>query len=610
MFLVKNMKKGYNLIMVKKQQLFLKYSLLLIVLILFLVSCIYPSHFFISIFGIALAVSSTFLFGLWAGFSSIIIIGFAIFLSANRITSITLMEGIFGFLLYVLAILLTYRVRKIIRGLGESEKKYRNLVERANDGIIINQDGIVKYANPRIQRIIGYKPVEIIGTRLSDHMAEQSALPIIDRYKIRMKGDSAPSVYETLLKHRAGGRINVELNAGTIEYEGKGADLIIIRDVTQRKQVEDILHQREQEFRILVERAPDIIARFDREFRYVYINPAVEKELGISAKSFFWKSIDEVGLGEENVRIWKDALKSVFNSGKEKTIYIEQSALYGVKYYNIRLIPELNKKGEVRTILTISRDITPAKEIDKVKSEFISVSSHQLRTPLSVIRWCAIMLLEGGAGDLNEEQSKYISRIYESSKKIIKMVNAFFNVTTLDLGILSISPRKMDFLESLDSIIEETDEEMKEKGVILDKKYPINMPLIKADKKLVGIILRALISNAIKYNDPGGKIWIEVSFKDEILHFKIADDGYGLPAEDQKYIFQKFFRASNIKNKEIYGVGLDLYIVKSIINDCDGEIWFESPNAEIEDEKKGSIFYFTIPLKEMKEIEGKNELIT
>ncbi len=595
--------------MTKKQQLLLKYSLLFIVFGLFLVPYFSFLHSFILVFGMALVVISTFLFGFFGGFLSIAIVGATVFFTTNKIASIILIEIFFGSLIYILAVFLTQRMRMIIRGLKESEEKYRNLVERANDGIVINQDGIIKYANPRIQRIIGYKAIEVIGTKLSDYMADKSALPIIDRYKIRMTGKSVPSIYETLLKHKIGGRINVELNAGTIEYEGKGADLIIIRDITQRKQVEDIFHQREQEFRILVERSPDIISRFDRELRYVYINPAVEKELGFPARSFFWKGIGEVGLSEENVGIWKESLESVFSSGKEKTIYMEQSALYGRKYYNIRLIPELNKKGEVRTVLAVSRDITPAKEIDKIKSEFISVSSHQLRTPLSVIRWCSIMLLEGGVGEMNEEQNKYVSRIYESSKKIIKMINAFFNVTTLDLGILSISPQRMDFLKSVESILEEASEEMKDKGVTIDKKYPANMPEIKADKKLISVILRGLMSNAIKYNDPGGKIWIEVGIKDQALHFKIADNGYGIPGEDQNKIFSKFFRASNIKNKEIYGAGLDLYIIKSIINNCDGEIWFESPNPQIEDEKKGSVFYFTIPLAEMKEVEGKNELI-
>ncbi|MBZ1356330.1 MAG: PAS domain S-box protein [Candidatus Nealsonbacteria bacterium] len=595
--------------MTKKQQLLLKYSLLFIVFGLFLVTCFSFLHSFILVFGMALVVISTFLFGFFGGFLSIAIVGATVFFTTNKIASIILIEIFFGSLIYILAVFLTQRMRMIIRGLKESEEKYRNLVERANDGIVINQDGIIKYANPRIQRIIGYKAIEVIGTKLSDYMADKSALPIIDRYKIRMTGKSVPSIYETLLKHKIGGRINVELNAGTIEYEGKGADLIIIRDITQRKQVEDIFHQREQEFRILVERSPDIISRFDRELRYIYINPAVEKELGFPARSFFWKGIGEVGLSEENVGIWKESLESVFSSGKEKTIYMEQSALYGRKYYNIRLIPELNKKGEVRTVLAVSRDITPAKEIDKIKSEFISVSSHQLRTPLSVIRWCSIMLLEGGVGEMNEEQNKYVSRIYESSKKIIKMINAFFNVTTLDLGILSISPQRMDFLKSVESILEEASEEMKDKGVTIDKKYPANMPEIKADKKLISVILRGLMSNAIKYNDPGGKIWIEVGIKDQALHFKIADNGYGIPGEDQNKIFSKFFRASNIKNKEIYGAGLDLYIIKSIINNCDGEIWFESPNPQIEDEKKGSVFYFTIPLAEMKEVEGKNELI-
>lgn len=594
----------------KIQHKFLKHIAFLLIIIFFTISYFSPSFFFISFFGIALIAMGVFVWDIKGGIISLLIILSAGFIFFPRIKTINPEELLFTVLAYLIVFLLTKHLRKVITELRENEQKYRNFIERANDGIIINQEGKIKYANPTIESIMGFSSKEIIGSNFKNYLIGKSALSIIDHYKKKTKEENVPIIYETQLKHKSGGRIFAELNIGSIEYEGKGADLIIIRDIAQRKQVEGILYQREQEFKILIETSPDIIARFDNEGRFVYINPAVEDELGISSKEFFWKGIEEVGFAEDVAHSWKESINFVFLNNKEKVIYTDQLTPHGRKYYNTRLIPELDKDGNVRTVLSISRDITPVKEIDKVKSEFISVSSHQLRTPLSVIRWCTIMLLEGGAGKINKEQHEYLEKIYESSRKIIKMVNSFFNVATLDLGILTVSPSKINFIDLIEKIIDEAEAEIGKKAIIIEKRYPSDILWIKTDRKLLTAVLRGLLSNAIKYNDKKGKIWIEVRKKDDYVEFKIADNGYGIPKDEQYKVFSKFFRSKNIKDKEIYGSGLDLYIIKSIISSCDGNIWFQSPNPElIEEPNKGSVFYFTIPLKEIKEIEGKNELI-
>ena len=380
----------------------------------------------------------------------------------------------------------------------------------------------------------------------------------------------------------------------------------------QKKQVENIFYQREQEFRILVEEAPDIIARFDNEYRCVYINSAVEKEFGISPREFFWKTFKEVGFPPKIVKLWEEALDDVFGNGKEKIIYAEQETIKGLRYYYSRLLPEYDKDGKVKTVFSITRDITEVKEIDRIKSEFITVTSHQLRTPLSIVRWCSRSLLDRSSGKINEEQEDYLNKIYLAVKEMIKLTNAFLNVAVLDLGALNISSDSVDIVEISEETLSEFEEKLKNKNLEVIKKYDIKTSRLKADYRLLKIILRGLISNAVKYSYRGGEITLKVETKGKDVLFKIGDNGCGIPENQKSKIFTKFFRAENVKSAGEYGIGLDLYIIKSIMKNCEGEIWFQSPNPELLEKGKktgeGTMFYFSLPLKGISKKKGKSGL--
>ena len=486
--------------------------------------------------------------------------------------------------------------------LRESEERYKNLVERANDGIVIVQNGKIKYTNPSFLRMLGYSDGEVIETDFEKYVIEEEKSKFLARYN-----DNTFLIYETVLSDINGRKIYIEMSSGFINYKGELADLLIIRDITQRRQIEEILHQREQEFRNLVERAPDIIARFDKNYRYTYINPAIKKEVGIHPRDFFWKTFRDMGMSDDVAQIWEEALDTVFATGKEKTIYTEQDTLNGKRYYYTRLLLELNKNGEPRTVLSISRDITETREIDKVKSEFISVSSHQLRTPLSVIKWCTVMFLDGMLGDITKEQKGYLEKIYGSTRKLIKISNTLFNAAVLDLGLLNVTPKKINLIELAKESIEDINKERKEKEMKISEEYGVDLPLVKVDKRILCMIFKGLLSNAVKYGYKGGNVWLDIKKQGSDIIIKVSDDGRGIPKKEQSKIFTKFFRAENVKNEELYGIGLDLYIIKEIITNFGGTIWFESPNPDIGN--KGTAFYFTIPLSGMKEKEGKKVII-
>ena len=583
--------------------------LLILTVLLFVFSYFFPDDAIpIFVFGMSTVVIFVFLYGLKGFLPAVGLVALAIAINYSKIDNFSLRNLVFGTVSYSALALIVIELRNVKDNLKISENLYKEVVERANDGIVIIQDELIKYVNPRIEDILGYNINEVIETDFKKYIAEKEVSKVAGFYQKRMKGEIIPSVYETILKHKNKGSVYVELSTGLINYKGKPADLVVIRDINQRKQIEDILHQREQEFKLLVEEAPDIIARFDKEHRCLYVNSAIEKELGIIPQNFFWKKFEEAGFSKKVSNLWEKSLDEVFESKKEKIIYVEQETIKGLKYYYSRLLPEYDKKGKIRSVLSITRDVTALKEIDRIKSEFITTASHQLRTPLSVIRWCSKSLLDETSDRLNEEEKGYLGKIYSSARKMIKITNAFLNVAILDLGSLNISSDIIDLTEVSEETLNEFSDKFEEKEIKIIRKYEENIPQIKADYRLLKIVLRGLISNAIKYSYSKGEISLEIKLEKDDILYKIGDNGHGIPEEQKENVFTKFFRAENVKDIGDYGIGLDLYIIKSIMENCGGKIWFESPNPEI-NKNKGVMFYFTLPLKGISKKKGDEGLI-
>ncbi|MGA9349133.1 MAG: PAS domain S-box protein [Anaerolineae bacterium] len=168
--------------------------------------------------------------------------------------------------------------------LRESEEKYRNLVERANDGITVIQDTIVKYANPRLAEMWGGTVEEIIDTPFANHVHPDELPKVLDRYQRRMAGEDVLLTYETVLRRKDGSKVYAELNAGVVTYQGKPADLVIVRDITERKQVEEILRQSEERYRNLFEGVPVGLYHIGPDGHFLDVNQTMMKMLGYPDK--------------------------------------------------------------------------------------------------------------------------------------------------------------------------------------------------------------------------------------------------------------------------------------------------------------------------------------
>ncbi len=250
-------------------------------------------------------------------------------------------------------------------------------------------------------------------------------------------------------------------------------------------------------------------------------------------------------------------------------------------------------KGKVIGAIKIFRDVTSEREIDKAKTEFVSLASHQLRTPLSTVNWYAEMLLAGDVGELNEKQKKYLDEVYRSNQRMVELVNALLDVSSLELGTFIVEPEPTDIIKLTQSVIDEQKPQIDARKITFSFSFEKNIGVMQADPKHLRMVVQNILSNAVKYTPEGGEINVSISLveKGSIL-LKIIDNGYGIPKNQEDKIFTKLFRADNVRDKDTDGTGLGLYIVKSIVENSGGKIWFKS----LGEGDKGTTFYVTLPL--------------
>ncbi len=469
---------------------------------------------------------------------------------------------------------------------------YKIIVGSAKEAIIIIDEGVITYVNQYTADVLGYEIEDFIGQSFLEFVADNYKKKVAEGHKKTMSGGNT-FIYEAEFKRKDGSILPGEIHAQTIEYNNKVVELALIRDITARKKAERVFHLQEERFHGVTENTPDIIARFDKECRYVYINAAGEKVFGIQKNDFFWKTDKDLGIDDERTKAFREAIDYVFKNRKKKDFYSTSLINDKRKHYYTILVPEFFKDGEINSVLSITRDITELREIDQIKSDFISITSHQLRSPLSVINWCVLSLLRGDAKDSEEDEREYLQKIQESTRKLIKITDVFLNTTMLDLEMFTFNLKKLNVIKLAEEVIREFNRDIEEKQIEFNTNFE-DMPLFKVDPRVIKIVFRGLLSNAIDYTPEEGSIDFSLKQnKEGEIIFEVGDSGCGITKEDQGKIFNKFYRAEAAKNMRAYGTGLDLYLIKSILEEIGGDIKIESPNSKYQ---TGSVFRVRMPI--------------
>jgi len=241
---------------------------------------------------------------------------------------------------------------------------------------------------------------------------------------------------------------------------------------------------------------------------------------------------------------------------------------------------------QMQGVVVTLRDISEEKRIDRMKSEFISLASHQLRTPLTSIGWY-IELLQNEWSNLTQDQKEYVSQILGSHRRMVELVNSLLNVSRIELGRIKIDPKELTIEEIIRIPLENLKPQISQKNLKFVERIPDIT--VSVDPDLVRMVLENLLSNSVKYTTENGTIEVSVIADTEELQFCVHDTGLGIPREQQGRIFEKLFRADNVLKSDTQGTGIGLYIAKNTVESWGGKLWFEST------EGKGTRFAFTLP---------------
>jgi len=477
--------------------------------------------------------------------------------------------------------------------LRASEEKYRTLLSTIDDGfciieVLFNGLDAVDYrfleANPAFLRHTGL-PQDVVGNTVRD-LLEDGRAPCLEIYaKVALTGEPARTEDEIKMVTTAW----YEINAMRIGAPQLRRVAVFFKNINERKLAEAALRESEARYRIALSSAEMAAWDWDIVHDAIIWNDQHFKLLGLEVENrtlnmdFFRKYIypEDVGVVDRKLQyavVTGEAFHLEFRIRRADNGEVRWMNGYG------RIVSWLDSKAT--RMVGVMYDITNQKQLERQKEEFISIASHELKTPVTSIRSYAEIMLEQFIEQGDRKNAELMQKLEGQVERLADLVSALLDTSRISEGQLQLHPEEFD----LNSLIAERIEELER----LTTKHQISfsgghLPAVVADRERINQVLINLITNAIKYSPAGGKIEIKSSATVELVKVSVRDYGMGIPAELQKKVFERFFRIGNPEVSTYPGMGLGLYISAGIIQRHGGTIYVES------DPGKGSIFTFTLP---------------
>ena len=334
--------------------------------------------------------------------------------------------------------------------------------------------------------------------------------------------------------------------------------------------------------------SPEAFFFLDSDDRVTEINPAAQDLIGKPSSEVIGKSIFDVIRIDPQSDISMQSLFSGYDSSRS--------------YYELPILTTKNERlwircsfthikiGSSHTNVIVARNIQEHKQVEQMRSDFISIASHELRTPLTVIAGYLSPLLDGKIGKLSEKQRHFVSQIAEDTHSLSSLVEDLLDVSRLDSGKFKLHKSPISLSDTLRRTIESLHDKAFARNIFILYSPPKkNFPPLLGDKAKIRQVITNILDNAIKYTSEGGKISVDLQITDSDFVLTITDSGYGIEQKDLPHIFERFYRADNKLLDRVTGAGLGLYISKSIVEMHEGSITVDSVL------EKGTTFIIKLP---------------
>lgn len=345
-----------------------------------------------------------------------------------------------------------------------------------------------------------------------------------------------------------------------------------------------------QKFKQAVESATDGVVITTTDRKIIYANPALEKMIGYQIAEIEGKNPDFLSIAKtphqllstmwENLHTGKPFIsEEVIISKKDGKDLPVQLSMFAI-----------SDKDKPQFFVGTLEDITKRREVDRMKTEFISIASHQLNTPLSAMKWFLELLQLGKAGELSPKQNDFVQNIVDSNLRMIALVRSLLNISRIESGRIIIDPQLTNIRTLIDDVVKEVSPFITKKKQKVTIEIDDKLTKVMLDPRLIRNVYLNLLTNSSKYSPEETEIHIQVSKQHDELVSHVIDHGYGIPKDDMDKIFTRFFRAANVVRLDADGSGLGMYLVKIVIESSGGKVWLKS------EENKGTDVGFSLPL--------------
>jgi len=469
----------------------------------------------------------------------------------------------------------------------------------------MNPDGYINSWNKGAEKLFGYKKKEIINKHFSLFFTSHDKAekkPERELKKAARFGQSRDDKW--VLRRNSTPFFSSDVLITIWNKNGSVRAFVkIIKDLTQVKKAEEELKKREERLEIILENIAAGISVQDAKGNLVYINPVAAKLWGYNDSEIMpqqakFKTFKKHILQRFDIQDEGGNLYSMADLPGARALKGEKKPQAVVQYYDkisqkrrwsqVKARPIFDKSGKVQFAVNIFSDITQQYELEKRKDEFISVASHELKTPLTSLKVYVQVLQKQLENYQNGKSLAYLDRMDKQIDKLNKLIHDLLDISKIQVGKLAFHYETFPIDTLLQEVVESLGSATKKHSIIISRTVDI---LVAADRDRIGQVLINLISNAIKYSPDSDKIIVAAEKGKSEIIVSVEDFGIGIDKEHQNRIFERFYRGGEQTEKTFPGLGIGLYISFEIIKRHGGILWVESTKG------KGTIFRFSLPLQ-------------
>ena len=502
----------------------------------------------------------------------------------------------------------------VARQKAEEQFQFRaDILRHVTDSVIVaDLRGIIMYWNEGASAVFGYTAEEMMGRNTALLAPELDMAQHVEHYTSILAGNDFVGEWQG--KRKDGSRVWVDAKTTVLrDTQGTVIGLIgIAKDITARKEAEERLRQSERRYRemaeevvraneqleIVLRNVADGIMMVDSQDRLIYANDTIVRWNGYPSLTALL-SAEQANRWHkhDNFTVWDEWGRPVPPDERPTTLALQGKPAHallqyrvkgtGKVYWNlIRAQPVFDANGHVQFVIIVYTDLTEQKELEQRKDHFISMASHELKTPLTVLKVYTQLLLEGLRAEGRHDLVTHLSKMDDQISRLTKLVVDMLDISKMQAGQIEMAREAVD-MEGLAREVVENLQPTTGHRLLMEGKAP---ETITGDRERLGQVLIILLTNAIKYSPRADTVVVRLGRTGETLTVAVQDFGIGIGPEHQRRIFERFYRVLSKQDKTFPGMGIGLYIAYEIIQRHGGKMWVESA------EGCGSTFYFSLPV--------------